>query len=78
MNNTDTKKLFNLKKARCYIKETYHRDVSAPTLRNWITHGLLSHSGRRYVLRACKRAIISRGWFTCEKFIDEYMVEIGS
>ena len=78
MNNIDTKKLFNLEKARCYIKETYHRAVSTPTLKNWITRGLLSHSGRRYILKAYIREGVFRGWFTCEKWIDEYMVEIGS
>ena len=74
----DTKKLINLVKTCKYIRRAYQLDVTLPTLRNWITKGLMSRSGRRYILGATKRGNLYRGWWTCIKSIDQFICELDS
>ena len=74
LKNTDKiEKTLRLKDAQKYIKKTTHLDKSLPTIRNWITQGLVSHSGRRVVLRARKKFGM---WYTTDWAIDELILEL--
>ena len=74
LNNTDkTEKVLRLKDAKKYIKKTYHLDKPITSIRGWINAGLVSHSGRRVVLRARKKF---GQWFTSDRAIDEFVLEL--
>ena len=73
MNIKNVEKTLRLKDAQKYIKKTTHLDKSLPTIRNWITQGLVSHSGRRVVLRARKKF---GQWYSSDKAVDEFIEEL--
>ncbi len=68
-----TERVLRLKDAKKYIKKTTHLDITLPRLRGWITRGLVSHSGRRSVLRARRKYGV---WFTTDRAVDEFIQEL--
>ena len=73
MNIKNAERILRLKDAQRYVKKTYHLDKSAVNIRGWINAGLVSHSGRRVVLRARKKF---GQWFTTDRAIDEFVLEL--
>lgn len=71
-------KLINLLRAQKYIKKTYQRDVTIPTLRNYCKRGFLSRSGRRYILESRRGSGLFRGRHTTTEHINQFICELDS
>ncbi len=76
--STDPEKLIPLLAARKYIKKTYQRNITLPTLRNWCIKGRVSNSDRRYILEAHKRSGVYSGWYTTIKHINQFICELDT